>query len=201
MKQVMKSILALDPGPEQTAFFRICGIYWSWDIRSNEDILSLLDFKAIGFIVACEEIASFGMPVGAETFETVRWEGEFRHACRLTGIEFRPVKRLQIKMHHCKSARASDSNIRQALVDRFGKHGTKKNPGRIYGIHGKDIWSAFAIAVWMQDQLSAKEEEDGFLAGVHNHAFPTIKQAQAILGTPVNPDVLKEQIKSAGAPR
>ena len=58
--------------------------------------------------------------------------------------------RKQIVMHHCNDARAKDKNIRQAMIDRFGEPGTKKNPGGTYGI-SKDIWSALAIAAYALD--------------------------------------------------
>jgi len=37
------------------------------------------------------------------------------------------------------------------LIDRFGKQGTKKHPGPLYGIT-KDIIAAFAVAVTWLDQ-------------------------------------------------
>ena len=40
--------------------------------------------------------------------------------------------------------KAKDSNIRQALIDRFGPVGTKKNPGWFYGV-SKDVWAAIAV--------------------------------------------------------
>jgi hypothetical protein len=46
--------------------------------------------------------------------------------------------------------RAKDSNIRQALIDRFGEPGTKKVPGLLYGIK-KDEWSALALGVFWHD--------------------------------------------------
>jgi hypothetical protein len=42
--------------------------------------------------------------------------------------------------------KAKDANIRQALIDKIGPQGTKKDPGPTYGI-SKDVWSALAIAV------------------------------------------------------
>ena len=45
--------------------------------------------------------------------------------------------------------RAKDSNIRQALIDKYGKPGTKKDPNLFYNDSeqkvSKDIWSALAV--------------------------------------------------------
>lgn len=148
----------------------------SWEFKSvdNLEVLDFLESRSLPYndagiwVAVCERVEGFGMPVGSEVFETVRWEGEYRCYCRRLGIEFQQVPRRTIKLHHCHSARATDANIRQALVDRFGKRGTKKNPGRTYGITGKDIWSAFAIAIYWRDRMEAAQQEDGFLDGAHN---------------------------------
>jgi hypothetical protein len=47
--------------------------------------------------------------------------------------------------------KAKDSNIRQALIDRFGDVGTKNNQGFFYGFK-KDIWSAFAVGCTYLDK-------------------------------------------------
>ena len=90
------------------------------------------------------------MAVGAEVFETCVWIG--RYLEKLQGNMER-IKRLECKMHLCHSARANDSNIRQALTDRLGAPGTKKQPGITFGVT-KDIWAALAVAVTFFDQHS-----------------------------------------------
>lgn len=60
------------------------------------------------------------------------------------------VGRKEIVVALCGSARASDSNVRMVLIDRFwGKDaaiGRNANPRPLYGI-SRDMWSALAIAV------------------------------------------------------
>lgn len=61
------------------------------------------------------------------------------------------MPRIEVKKHLCHNGAAKDSNIRQALIDRFGPPGVKKEPGILYGVK-KDIWAAMAIAVTWFDQ-------------------------------------------------
>jgi hypothetical protein len=60
------------------------------------------------------------------------------------------IPRLKVKLHLCHDSRAKDANIRAALIDRFGKPGTKKNPGALYGVT-RDLWSALAVAITFWD--------------------------------------------------
>ena len=60
-------------------------------------------------------------------------------------------------MYLCNSMRAKDSNIRQAILDRYpttggGKCpqvGTKKEPGPLYGV-SKDVWAAIGVGLTYQ---------------------------------------------------
>jgi len=104
--------------------------------------------------LAIEMVASYGMPVGKEVFETVLWIGRFIEAW---GGPFTLIYRKDVKLHLCGSVRAKDSNIRQALIDRFGAPGTKGNPGATYGI-SKDVWSALAVAITYADRVETKEK-------------------------------------------
>ena len=147
-------ILAIDPGPEKSAY-----VFWDPDLEAVVDkgmadnALLADSLESVQSQVAIEMLACFGMPVGKEVFQTALWIGQFIRACSKAGSEFcspRLIYRMDIKMHLCHSPRAKDSNIRQALLDRFGQQGTKKNQGKLYGI-SKDIWSALAVAVYYAD--------------------------------------------------
>jgi hypothetical protein len=98
-------------------------------------------------LCACEMIASYGMAVGKEVFETCVWIGRF------VEIAYEPVQlvyRRDVKLHLCHSPRAKDANVRQALIDRLGPQGTKKNPGPTYGMKSH-LWAALAVAVYAGD--------------------------------------------------
>lgn len=79
-------------------------------------------------------IASYGMPVGKEVFETCVWIGKFAEA---SGMKESYIYRKDEKMNICHSMKAKDSNIRQALIDRFGVVGTKKNPRLVLWIQSR----------------------------------------------------------------
>jgi hypothetical protein len=114
-------ILALDPGTTETAFV----LYQAGPIHPilehdkvpNAEVLELLPrFSRLpGVTLAVEMIASYGMPVGREVFETCVWIGRFVQAWQPGAHEF--VYRRDVKMYLCGSNRAKDGNIRQALLD------------------------------------------------------------------------------------
>lgn len=145
-------ILGIDPGPTQSAFVlwngeRI-GTHGKW---TNDEVRGLIStFDGGNVQIACEHLQCFGMTVGKDVFETAYWIGDFRGEARKLNMPFIRVFRGEVKMHLCNSMRAKDSNIRQALIDRFGAPGTKKNKGLTYGL-SKDLWSAFAVAVLAMD--------------------------------------------------
>jgi hypothetical protein len=147
------NLLAIDPGPQQSAWLEWdgCRIY-RMGITSNEGVLSICRMHDIGRnpILAIEQIASYGMPVGAEVFETCVWTGRFLQACEHSKILRIPRK--EVCAHLCNTPHAKDPNIRQAVIDRLGRPGTKKLPGATYGVC-KDLWSAVAVALTASDRL------------------------------------------------
>ena len=111
--------------------------------------------------ISIEMIKSYGMPVGAEIFETCVWIGRFLELLMPRGAKVDLVYRADVKLHHCHSSAAKDSNITQALVDRFASgipnhgKGTKAAPGWFYGFKA-DIWAAYALAVLTADTVGAR---------------------------------------------
>jgi len=166
---IINKLLAIDPGPTYSALL-------VWDVATQsidrtslpEIIKSDLVCETIGLLqlpVACEHLQCFGMAVGAEVFQTAYWIGEYRATCRLECLPFRPVFRMEVKNAICHNSRATDSNIRQAIIDRLGPPGTKKAPGATFGIKA-DLWSALAIALTVggaQREMFSPAEEKGAL--------------------------------------
>jgi hypothetical protein len=118
------------------------------NILINEDVLKLIqNNEGLIDVLACEWIQAMGMAVGKEVFETCLWAGRFVERASSCGISCRCVPRGVIKLHHCGTPHAKDSNICQALRDKYGEKGTKKDPGFFYGV--KDhIWQACAVAAY-----------------------------------------------------
>lgn len=151
------SILALDPGDVQTGYaviripdFRLL----HFGKVENETLLSsLAGLAKEADVCAVEMIASYGMPVGKNVFDTCVWIGRFWQ--KISETEMTPVDfiyRKEEKISICGSMKAKDANIRQELVNRYAKHdfktgkGTKANPDTFYGV-AADAWQAIAVGV------------------------------------------------------
>ena len=100
-------------------------------------------------------VASYGMPVGKETFETVYWIGRFAEmAIGLSKGVYRYYKKTDINPSICFNSKANDSTIRRALLDMFPKTGggsepsigTKKQQGPLYGFNSH-MYPALAVAL------------------------------------------------------
>ena len=77
-------ILSIDPGPEQSAYVLLDDNYRiiKFDICKNDLMFSNIQYMAGYDTVVIEMIASYGMPVGAEVFETCVWIGRFIQASK-----------------------------------------------------------------------------------------------------------------------
>jgi len=151
----MNKIIAIDPGNERSAYVVWNGQIISKGIVDNIALLDILQgFWVNDFPMAIEMVTSYGMAVGKTVFDTCVWIGRFEQAWSCGPVY--KIYRKDVKMHLCQSMRAKDSNIRQALIDRFGFPGTKKNPNIIYDDAEikmkKDLWSALAVAVTWSDK-------------------------------------------------
>ena len=144
-------VLAIDPGNRQSAWCMIDGETLkplSFGKEENQVVLDAVQHRSYDSIVI-ERVASYGMAVGRDVFETCEWVGRFTQAASVPPDY---VYRQEEKLHICGDSRAKDTNIRRALIDRFAQHdikngkGTKKNPDWFYGFSA-DVWQAYAVAV------------------------------------------------------
>jgi len=150
-----KCIFAVDPGPEKSAY-----VVWDreqvrghniLDNYAMRDLISKYKKACVIDVFAVEMIASYGMAVGRETFETCLWIGRFLE-CLKDDTAYTLCYRRDIKLHLCGSARAKDTNVWAALTDRFGQPGTKKSPGLLYGVKSHER-AALAVAVYAYDTI------------------------------------------------
>lgn len=122
-------------------------------VLDNDLLLEKLDTLQDVDRLALEMIASYGMAVGATTFETCVAIGRFIERWRMSkGLPYTLIYRSDVKLNLCGTKRAKDANIRQALIDRLGGQGTKKNQGATYGVKSH-AWSALAVAVTCKDMM------------------------------------------------
>lgn len=153
-------ILAIDPGNVESAYVLLNGLTIEAKGKVfNQEMLDLVEHYG-GVIsgpelidaVVIEMIASYGMAVGKDVFETVFWIGRFFQAFNRSGKRCERIFRMAVKMHLCHSPKAKDGNIRQALIDKLGAPGTKKYPGPTFGV-SSDIWAALGVGVtWLETQ-------------------------------------------------
>jgi hypothetical protein len=152
-----KHLIAIDPGNMESAY---CIIEYD---TLKPIAFGKVENKAIDHILmqysdnnkcehmAIEMIASYGMAVGKEVFDTCVWIGRYIEQARHCFVGYDYVYRKDVKIALCGSMKAKDTNIRQALIDRFGEVGTKNNQGYFYGFKA-DIWSAYAVGITYLDK-------------------------------------------------
>ena len=156
----MSLILALDPGTTQTGWVLYDGgRVADSGVEQNAAMLEQVRASDAGTL-AIEMIASYGMPVGREVFETCVWIGRFQQAWH-SPDQVRLVYRKDVKLHLCGSPRAKDPNVRQALLDLFPRTGggatpqvgTKARPGPLYGV-STHAWPALGVAITARHQIA-----------------------------------------------
>lgn len=150
-------IFGVDPGTVESGF-----VLFDSDnmqvvesgVVDNEELLKV-DAWVNSDILCIEMVASYGMPVGQTTFDTVLWIGRFVQMAVSKDKEYTLLyKKKDINPTLCFSNKAKDANIRQAVLDIFPstgggsvpQKGTKSNPGPLYGV-SSHAFSALAVAL------------------------------------------------------
>jgi len=154
-------VLAIDPGPIKSAYVLWDGVeIRDMGIWGNYNLLNILAQLGTTPILAIEMVASYGMPVGKDIFETCVWIGRFIQAWN---GEYKYIYRRDVKMYLCNATFAKDSNVRQAIIDLFPPTGGGKIPqigikaqkGPLYGVHD-DLWAALGVAITWEKRYDPK---------------------------------------------
>ncbi len=158
----MSLILAIDPGTTESGWVLYDGTrVLDSGVKPNSSMLAHVQVvvPANGMRLAIEMIASYGMAVGREVFETCVWIGRFKQAWHSPdAVEL--VYRKDVKLHLCGTTKAKDPNVRQALIDLFAPSGggktpqigTKGQPGPLYGV-SSHAWPALGVAITVADRV------------------------------------------------
>ena len=156
-------ILAVDPGTNQSALVSyevdLCSVDRGKFIGAltmpNDKLL--VELRTLGEQVrqrgareiklVIEKPVSYGMPVGAEIFDTCIWIGRFIQVWpRVVDL----IGRKSAVREICQDPRGRDTNVRAGLIEFFGGKdvacGTKDVCGPLHDVHG-DEWAALAVAV------------------------------------------------------
>lgn len=151
-------LLAIDPGTTESGWCTLAGSHViESGVMPNEDMLLFVRSRRHASL-AIEMIASYGMPVGREVFETCVWIGRFVQAWH-DPESVKLVYRKDVKMHLCGTTKAKDGNVRQAIIDLYPASGggatpqigTKAQPGPLYGV-SSHAWPAIGVALTVQAQ-------------------------------------------------
>ena len=156
-------VICIDPGSDKSGVVIFDGknVLGSWDKLDNNELIEWLRTEKGIMRMAIEGVASYGMAVGATTFDTVEWIGRFREAFGFDRTT--KIYRRDIKLFLCGSSRAKGTNVRQRILDIFpatggGKTpqvGTKGNPGPLYGVKSH-AFSALAVGLTYKYNFSMK---------------------------------------------
>jgi hypothetical protein len=183
------AILAIDPGTNKSGWCllmpdgKVLAFGWS----DNHALAKMIyEEHTAGTInsdthVLIEDISNYGMPVGRDTFETVKWMGRFD---TIVGSRHQYITRPTIKAALCNDVKAKDANVRQAVIDWYGGEalaiggkkclnckgkgwtgrdhdacefchcagcGMETHKGQLYGV-SSHVWSALALGITYIEQ-------------------------------------------------
>ena len=151
-------ILAVDPGNLESGycvFNELDETFTDFGKVGNEKICDIIDkYRPICQHFVLENMANFGgSSPGRDVLDTCIWIGIFSERWGRAKTEF--VFRKTVVTHHTNNPKGGDSDIRRALIERYGDptRGKKKQKGNKMQDVVKDVLSALAIAVYVSDML------------------------------------------------
>lgn len=149
-------ILAIDPGTTKSGYVLwnpINNIFIDKGKKDNDVLLTQL-YLSPADIVLIENVSCYGQVVGNTIIETILWAGRFyqyfyaKMGKNISPEELHLITRKDVKKHHRAK---NDKNIRDVLIMKYGKPGTKDKQGITYGL-ANDMWAAFALATYYSER-------------------------------------------------
>lgn len=162
------SFIAVDPGNAQSAYVEmtwggnghsvIPGFnIWDAGLIANKELIDRIDdsyrpdySREVPQVYAVETPYPRGQNVSWQLMKTLRMIGRLEQLAIDRGFRVVHIDRLDVRIHVANDGRAKDSNIRSALIERWGGKdkavGKKGSEGPLYGFR-KDMWAALAVAV------------------------------------------------------
>jgi len=178
-------VMACDPGTTKSGWCIIeDGVPTDWGWDENHSVLERIRTPGYGEdvslpVLVIEDIGNYGMAVGRDTFETVKWMGRFEQAYMdapawtLTRKGCAYIPRPTIKTHLCGVASAKDGNVRQALIDRFGGDEVAVGGKKCQTCKGKG-WKGTGRPVCEDCNGDKYETPPGVLHGISGHAWSAL---------------------------
>jgi len=143
------TVIGIDPGAKQSSLVvwdSVAKVITYKGILDNDHVPFCVRSAPSKSIVAIEQLRGYGLRVGNDTFDSIWWSGVFAEAAKSAGMPFYMLPRADICNHLTDNPKCGDKGIRDALIDRYGEQGSRKEPGRLYGIKSH-MWAALAAAV------------------------------------------------------
>lgn len=143
-------IVGIDPGPTNSGVVFISPVSFkvehAFPAMDNRELIGMLRTDIAATEIALECIEAMYAHVGKETVRTIRFCGAIEEACLSRDRVITCLSPQDVKKAVCGTASAKDPAVRQAIIDRLGAPGTKKNPGPTFGV-SSHAWRALAVAL------------------------------------------------------
>jgi hypothetical protein len=147
-----KRILAIDPGDIESGVVIWDGsnVILTGVLLNTTLNVAILNGLYTYDIALIENLTHQGRAkVGREVFDTARYIGYLERCFENVNKHYRLISRNDVKMHHCRSSTAKDTDIVKALSKKYPK-GSVKSPGVTYLVRSH-AWQALALATFYSE--------------------------------------------------
>lgn len=195
-----KLYCGIDPGTEHTGCVVLSRLGESVSVvhksvmtfeKTREWIWQLDVFPECLPKIGIEMVACYGMPVGADVFNTAAMVGRYEE-CILVNTrgkaKIERVTRNQVKMHLCHHvAKVNDGVVRQAIIDRFGGEKVAIGAVKCHSCSGKK-WIGRQHSPCTACNETGWDHPPGPLHGITSHMWPALAVALYVMDNDKSPE-------------